>query len=56
MPTSLLLSVSEKTELTPRKTGEQVAYASARFSKDGKGVYVATDKKTRSFSGSRTWT
>jgi dipeptidyl aminopeptidase/acylaminoacyl peptidase len=34
----------EKTELTPRKTEEQVAYASARFSKDGKGVYVATDK------------
>lgn len=34
----------EKTELTPRKTGEQVAYGSARFSKDGKGVYVTTDK------------
>jgi dipeptidyl aminopeptidase/acylaminoacyl peptidase len=34
----------EKTELTPRKTDEQVAYASAHFSKDGKGVYVTTDK------------
>jgi len=37
-------ATGEKTELTPRKTEEQVAYASARFSKDGKGVYVATDK------------
>jgi len=34
----------EKTELTPRQTAEQVAYGSARFSKDGKGVYVTTDK------------
>src|SRR5260370_4170810 len=34
----------EKTELTPRKTEVQVAYGSARFSKDGKGVYVTTDK------------
>jgi dipeptidyl aminopeptidase/acylaminoacyl peptidase len=34
----------EKTEFTPRKTEVQVAYASARFSKDGKGVYVTTDK------------
>lgn len=37
-------ATGEKTELTPRKTAEQVAYASARFSKDGKGVYVTTDK------------
>ncbi len=37
-------ATGEKTELTPRKTGEQVAYASARFSKDGKGVYITTDK------------
>jgi dipeptidyl aminopeptidase/acylaminoacyl peptidase len=29
--------------LTPRG-GEQVAYSKARFSKDGKGIYVATDK------------
>jgi|CZKY01.1.fsa_nt_gi dipeptidyl aminopeptidase/acylaminoacyl peptidase len=37
-------ATGEKTELTPRKTAEQVAYASARFGKDGKGVYVTTDK------------
>jgi len=34
----------EKIELTPRKTDVQVAYGSARFSRDGKGVYVTTDK------------
>src|SRR4029077_886277 len=34
----------EKTALTPRQTSEQVAYGDARFSKDGKGVYVTTDK------------
>src|SRR5262249_26568571 len=33
----------QKTLITP-KTGERVAYDEARFSKDGKGVYVATDK------------
>ena len=33
-----------KTELTPRQAGVQVAYGSARFSKDGKGIYVTTDK------------
>jgi dipeptidyl aminopeptidase/acylaminoacyl peptidase len=33
-----------KTALTPRQAGEQVAYSNARFSKDGKGVYVTTDK------------
>jgi dipeptidyl aminopeptidase/acylaminoacyl peptidase len=37
-------ATGEKTELTPRKTEEQVAYGGARFSKDGKGVYVTTDK------------
>jgi dipeptidyl aminopeptidase/acylaminoacyl peptidase len=37
-------ATGEKTELTPRKTEEQVAYGSPRFSKDGKGVYVTTDK------------
>ena len=37
-------STGEKTELTPRKTGEQVTYAAANFSRDGKGVYVSTDK------------
>lgn len=34
----------EKTELTPRKTDVQVAYSNAAFSKDGKGVYVTTDR------------
>src|SRR6202790_4243776 len=35
----------EKTALTPAgtKRGDQVAYGEARFSKDGKGVYVTTD-------------
>jgi dipeptidyl aminopeptidase/acylaminoacyl peptidase len=37
-------ATGEKTELTPRKIEEQVAYANAHFSKDGKGVYVTTDK------------
>lgn len=34
----------KKTLLTPKKQGEQIAYNSARFSRDGKGIYVATDK------------
>jgi dipeptidyl aminopeptidase/acylaminoacyl peptidase len=34
----------EKTPLTPRKTDEQVAYRNARFSKDGKGIYLTSDK------------
>jgi dipeptidyl aminopeptidase/acylaminoacyl peptidase len=33
----------EKTALTPRDTKEKVAYSSARFSKDGQGIYVTTD-------------
>jgi dipeptidyl aminopeptidase/acylaminoacyl peptidase len=37
-------TTGEKTELTPRKTSEQVAYGNARFSKDGKGVYFTSDK------------
>jgi dipeptidyl aminopeptidase/acylaminoacyl peptidase len=34
----------EKTELTPRNTAEKVSYGQGRFSKDGKGIYVTTDK------------
>ncbi len=34
----------EKTELTPRNTTEEVSYGEGRFSKDGKGIYVTTDK------------
>jgi dipeptidyl aminopeptidase/acylaminoacyl peptidase len=37
-------TTGEKTELTPRKNDVQVAYGSARFSRDGKGIYVTTDK------------
>jgi dipeptidyl aminopeptidase/acylaminoacyl peptidase len=34
----------EKTALTDRKSATKIAYNSARFSKDGKGVYATTDK------------
>jgi dipeptidyl aminopeptidase/acylaminoacyl peptidase len=34
----------EKTALTPRDSKEQISYGEARFSKDGKGIYVTTDK------------
>lgn len=34
----------QKTALTPRVEGQKVAYDSARFSKDGKGLYVTTNK------------
>jgi dipeptidyl aminopeptidase/acylaminoacyl peptidase len=37
-------ATGEKTALTPRNAGEQVAYSNARFSKDGKGIYVITDQ------------
>ena len=33
-----------KSELTPRTAAEKAAYANARFSKDGKGVYFTSDK------------
>jgi Tol biopolymer transport system component len=34
----------EKTELTPRNASEKVSYGEGRFTKDGKGIYVTTDK------------
>jgi dipeptidyl aminopeptidase/acylaminoacyl peptidase len=34
----------EKTAFTPRDAKEKIAYSNAMFSKDGKGVYVTTDK------------
>src|SRR5207244_12616467 len=34
----------QKSELTPRHATEKVSYGEARFSKDGKGIYVTTDK------------
>jgi len=37
-------STGEKTAITPRDTREKVSYGSARFSKDGKGIYVTTDQ------------
>ncbi|HEY8713776.1 MAG TPA: S9 family peptidase, partial [Candidatus Acidoferrum sp.] len=37
-------ATGEKTALTPRDAKEKVAYSSARFSKDGRGIYVTTDQ------------
>jgi dipeptidyl aminopeptidase/acylaminoacyl peptidase len=37
-------ATGEKTALTPRDSKEKVAYSSARFSKDGRGMYVTTDQ------------
>ena len=37
-------ATGQKNELTTRNTTEKVSYGKARFSKDGKGIYVATDK------------
>src|SRR6266436_5198563 len=37
-------TTGEKTELTLRNTTEKVSYGEGRFNKDGKGMYVTTDK------------
>jgi dipeptidyl aminopeptidase/acylaminoacyl peptidase len=37
-------ATGQKTELTPHNAAEKVSYGEARFSKDGKGIYVTTDK------------
>lgn len=37
-------TTGQKTELTPHSAAEKVSYGEARFSKDGKGIYVTTDK------------
>jgi dipeptidyl aminopeptidase/acylaminoacyl peptidase len=37
-------STGEKTLITPKSGAEKIAYAGAEFSKDGKGLYVTTDK------------
>jgi dipeptidyl aminopeptidase/acylaminoacyl peptidase len=37
-------ATGEKMELTPRNTTEKISYGEGRFSKDGKGIYVTTDK------------
>jgi dipeptidyl aminopeptidase/acylaminoacyl peptidase len=37
-------ATGEKTLLTPKGSTEKISYSGAQFSKDGKGVYVTTDK------------
>ena len=37
-------ATGQKTELTPRNAAEKVSYGEARFGKDGKGIYVTTDR------------
>jgi dipeptidyl aminopeptidase/acylaminoacyl peptidase len=37
-------ATGEKTPLTPRDIKEKISYGEAQFSKDGKGLYVTTDK------------
>jgi len=37
-------ATGEKTELTPRNASEKVSYGEGRFNKDGKEIYVTTDK------------
>src|SRR6185369_5728455 len=37
-------SSGEKTLLTPQQGKDKVQYGGARFSKDGKGLYVTTDR------------
>lgn len=37
-------TTGEKTALTPRDAKEKISYGDAKFSKDGKGIYLTTDK------------
>ena len=37
-------ATGEETAITPRDSKEKVSYGSARFSKDGKGIYITTDQ------------
>ncbi len=37
-------TTGEKTLVTPKGGAEKILYSGAQFSKDGKGIYVATDK------------
>ena len=37
-------ATGEKIAITPRDAKEKISYGSARFSKDGKGIYVTTDQ------------
>ena len=36
----------DKTLVTPKNEGEKVLYSTAQFSKDGKGIYVTTDRES----------
>jgi dipeptidyl aminopeptidase/acylaminoacyl peptidase len=36
----------EKSALTPRDAKEKISYGDGRFSKDGKGIYVTTDRES----------
>ena len=38
------IATGEKTLLTPQEGTEKVSYSGAEFSKDGKGIYLTTDK------------
>ncbi len=40
------VETGEKTIVTPKGDGETVAYGQAEFSKDGKGLYVTTDRES----------
>jgi len=37
-------ATGQKTELTPRRGSEKIAYNNPRFSKDGKGIYYTSDE------------
>jgi dipeptidyl aminopeptidase/acylaminoacyl peptidase len=41
---SLDLATGQRAPLTPRPAGEKVAYGDARWSRDGRSLYVATDR------------
>jgi dipeptidyl aminopeptidase/acylaminoacyl peptidase len=38
------VATGQKTLLTPKRGSDTVAYSDARFSRDGKGIYVTTDR------------
>ena len=38
------VTTGEKTLITPKDAAEKIAYGGAQFSKDGKGIYVTTDR------------
>jgi dipeptidyl aminopeptidase/acylaminoacyl peptidase len=39
-------TTGEKSALTPREAKEKISYEDGQFSKDGKGIYVTTDKES----------